>query len=130
MGRRSLNLIEKLDAKLTLTEDVFGVDHDVNALMEISVSPIRFDSKQQFEEYLTEGALLNINALASRIIGIPVGEYLVHSIADKTILIPRSEAKKSSKEMFLERPEQKEIYTNHLLGAWNTIERTIAEDAA
>jgi transcriptional regulator with XRE-family HTH domain len=97
-------------------------------MMRITASPRRFDDKNQFSQFLTEGVVLNINRLVSQSIGIPQGEYVLYNItAEKAMLVPTAEVTVQETD-FTKSPKIFEIHTKKLLGCWNKIEGTITED--
>ena len=96
-------------------------------MIRITTSPRRFDNKNQFAQYLTEGVVLNINRLVSQGLGIPQGEYVLYNITtEKAMLVPTTEVTVQETD-FTKSPKTFEVYTNRLLGCWNKIEGTITE---
>jgi hypothetical protein len=97
-------------------------------MIRITTSSRRFDDREQFSRYLTEGVLLNISRLVSQSIGIPQGEYVLYNITgEKAMLVPTAAVSVQETD-FSKSPKSFEIHTNRLLGCWNKIEGTITED--
>jgi ribosome-binding protein aMBF1 (putative translation factor) len=95
-------------------------------LLHVASSNGRFDSREQFAKFLSEGILLNINRLISTSIGVPQGEYVIYKITpEKAMLVPVEQI--TVQETFSGKPETYEIHTQSLLGCWNKVERVLAE---
>jgi transcriptional regulator with XRE-family HTH domain len=124
MPKKSLKLQAKLDnlfANDPVTEE-FG------SILNSSLSRGRFDNQGQLNNYLCEGALLNINAIASKALSIPSGEYMVWvTDVGHTMLVP-TEDKQTEGEVFEGLQSQYEVLTPSLLQHWSKIERVLAEE--
>lgn len=124
MSKRSHNIETKLDS-------LFSEDQTINEfemLISGSNSPNRFHNQSHFVEYLCEGALLNITQLASNVLSIPSGEYLVWvTDVGHTMLVPTRDNKKDS-EVLEHYQDRYEILTSDLLKHWNKMERTLSEE--
>jgi hypothetical protein len=96
-------LEEKLDAKLTkFTENKKN----------------QFTSKKVFIEYLTEGAILNINKLCSEIFSIPYGKYVVWELNDSNAsLVPLG----TSNDILPSLDKPYDIITQTLVNNWDKI---------
>jgi DNA-binding XRE family transcriptional regulator len=131
----SQTLENKLNCALKPLMSQLELDNDntrlaLEEMMNIAISPCRFDNRKQFARFLTEGVILNVNKLVSQGIGIPQGEYVLYSItSEKAMLIPTSEVSVQETD-FSKSPQSFEIHTSKLLGCWNKIEGTIVEDNA
>ena len=124
MSRRSLHIKHKLDQ--ALMPDTI-VEH-FEQLFTINTSPARFKDQRHFNDYLTEGSLLNITSLASKSLSIPSGEYMVWvTDVGHTMLVPTQQMSHNT-EVFENATQQYEIATPDLLQNWNQIERIIEED--
>jgi len=119
---RSPSLKTKLDR-------LFIEDQAVTEITEIlgrATSLARFDSKQELRDHLCEGALVNINKIASKALSIPCGEYMVWTMdAGHTMLVP-TPAK--DKEVFESTGKSFELHTPSLIAAYNSVERVLAEE--
>jgi DNA-binding XRE family transcriptional regulator len=121
--RRSLTLENKLDSRLAPDENVVELQH----FIDVSRSKSRFDSINEFKQYLGEGALLNVSVLGSKALSVPCGEYLVWMTdAGHTMLVPTSSPK--NREVFEHQRDQYEVLTRDLMANWNKLEKTISED--
>jgi DNA-binding XRE family transcriptional regulator len=137
MPEEKVMLSKSLDSKLNVALEpiVAGVKFNddntrlaLEEMVRITTSPRRFDNKNQFSKFLTEGVVLNVNRLVSQGIGIPQGEYVLYSITpEKAMLVPTTEITMQETD-FSKAPKTFEVYTNKLLGCWNKIEGTITED--
>jgi hypothetical protein len=121
MRRRSISIREKLDR--SLREDT--VVGEIDTMMKVLNSRGRFDDRSELARYLSEGALLNINTIASKALSIPCGEYIVWvTDVGHTMLVP---TKTQSSEVHESADDRYEIMTPKLLQNWNKIERVIGE---
>lgn len=117
---RSKTIKAKLDS--LFAED--SVVKEAAVLLKITNAPGRFDSQRQFEGYLTEGALLNINKIASKALSIPSGEYMVWlTDVGHTMLVPTSG--KTYNEVFEDRQDEYEVVTPQLTKHWNKIQMVV-----
>lgn len=97
-------------------------------LLQTTVSPARFDTIEELQHHLSEGALLNIGVIGSKALSIPSGEYMVWATdAGHTMLVPVGEIK-SEKEVFEAANDNYDILTPDLLNHWNKVERVLAEE--
>lgn len=130
---QSLGLTDKIDMALGAFDYGSATGDEVHCalteMMRVAASDTRFNSPEEFADYLTEGILLNVNRLISRAINIPQGEYMVYSIGPKkAMLIPTTELSVQETD-FTSSPRVFEIHTGHLLGCWDKAERLLAERA-
>jgi DNA-binding XRE family transcriptional regulator len=108
-----------------VTEDRIIEDFDL--LLGNSISRSSFNSSEDLQKYLTEGAMLNVNSFGSKILSIPSGEYLVWlTDAGHTMLVPASESQKT-KEVFENTRASYEVFTNDLLKSFIGVEKTLTE---
>lgn len=125
----SPSLDQKIDAALGYSvfhrEDSSGM---LDEMVRVTTSGLRFDSKIEFENYLTEGVLLNVNRMVSNYIGVPVGEYVIFNINNnKATLIPTADVTVQETD-FVRTPKLYEIFRSQLAGCWDKTEKTISED--
>lgn len=125
----SPSLGQKIDAALghsvTHHEDSSTM---LDEMIRVTTSRLRFDSKVEFENYLAEGVLLNVNRIVSNYIGIPVGEYVIYNINNnKATLIPTADVTVQETD-FTQTPKLYEIFRSQLAGCWDKTEKTISED--
>ena len=130
---RSLDLTDKINMALGAFDFGSAAEEEVSAslteMMRVATSDTRFDSPEEFAEYLTEGILFNVNRLISRAISIPQGEYMVYSISpEKAMLVPTANLSVQETD-FTTTPQKFEIHTNRLLSCWNKAERLLRERA-
>jgi len=122
MLKKSISIKNKLNR--LFAED--RVAKEFNTLLSGTFSQERFDGLKQFSDYLCEGALLNINTLASNSLSIPAGEYMVWvTDVGHTMLVPTKERRE---DVFEDITDQYEIQTANLLKHWNKIERALVEE--
>ena len=119
-------------AKLERRLAPYNIDESLNTeletLLTIAANPNCFNSAPDLKLHLTEGSLLNVTTLASQYLSIPSGEYVVWTTPSKnTLLVPTTEVRSQGDFLATEAPVQFEISTAKLLGAWNKLERVIAE---
>ena len=108
-----------------VTEDRIIEDFDL--LLGNSISRSSFNSSEDLQKYLTEGAMLNVNSFGSKILSIPSGEYLVWlTDAGHTMLVPASDSQKT-KEVFENARASYEVFTNDLLKSFIGVEKTLTE---
>lgn len=118
---KSRSFIDKLSDRLS---DPLNEEFDLL----INSNPLtRFDSLSEFKNYLTEGALLNINKLSSKALSVPCGDYIVWTTdVGHTMLVP---IKQPDTEVFESKGDDGyEVYTNKLINTWNTLEKTLSEE--
>lgn len=130
MSRKSQSFAEKLHKRLNLVQN--GPDRLVESQLEDMLNNVkskaRFDSKQELQDYLSEGALLNINTLASDYLSIPSGKYVVWTTdLGNTMLVPSANLSINT-EIYETPTKDVEVYTPRLLGAWSKVERVMYED--
>ncbi len=125
----SPSLGQKIDAAIG-----YPVTHHENAdrvldeMVRVTTSGTRFDSKKEFDRYISEGVLLNINRLVSNYLGIPSGEYVIYDInSNKATLIPTADVTVQETD-FSEAPKLYEIFRSQLSNCWDKAEKTIYED--
>ena len=122
MSKKSISIKNKLNR--LFAED--RVAEEFNTLFSGTFSPERFDGLNQLKDYLCEGALLNINTLASHSLSIPAGEYMVWvTDVGHTMLVPTRETYTG---VFESVADQYEVQTTNLLRHWNKIEKVLAEE--
>lgn len=122
MHMLSRRFIDKLNSKLT-------TDPIVEQLEDLLETKNGFSSKQELHNHLSEGALLNVGVLASKALSVPCGEYMVWCTeAGHTMLVPVNEANRTSQDVFENKTDPYDIFTNVLLNNWSKLSRTIAED--
>ena len=127
MSKLSVLLERRLDQRLAQVAPDTDTAREIDGLMELARSPGRFDSPSEFRQHLREGALLNVGVVASKALSMPQGEYAVWTTdAGHTVLIP-TDAPRGGDVVTHEAP-QYELHTNQLLGSWNRVSRTIAEE--
>ena len=125
-----MDIIRRINLAMDAEIIVESVQPELEELMRIAASPSRFDGPKQFKQYLTEGTILNVNTLASQIIGVPSGQYLIYSLdSSKAILIPTSAITVQENE-FRDQPRPSEVYTKDLIKLWNKIEILTESDPA
>lgn len=108
-----------------VTED--RIVEDFNLLLSNSIARSSFNSKSELEEYLTEGAMLNVNSFGSKVLSIPSGEYMVWlTDAGHTMLVP-VDASQAKKDVFENAGETIELFTKDLLKAFVGVGKTLAE---
>lgn len=111
---------KKLDRRL----NTIAIEEEVNTIIDTLFSNNGFDNISEFRNYLTEGALLNINVLASKALSIPSGQYMVWATdAGTTMLVP---CKTTNREVF-ENHRTETIHTSRLMQQWNKINKILAE---
>lgn len=116
----SLNILDSIDRAIGREALLEDMQHDLQEMTRIATSAHRFDNQEQFKQYLTEGALLNINSFASQLIGVPEGEYLIYNLGpDKTILVPTRTMQETD---FRHKPKAFEVFTPVLTGSWSRFE--------
>lgn len=125
----SPSLGQKIDAALghnvTHHEDSSKI---LDEMIRVTTSGLRFDSKTEFENYLAEGVLLNVNKIVSNYIGVPEGEYVIYNINNnKATLIPTADVTVQETD-FAQSPKLYEIFRSQLAGCWDKTEKTISED--
>lgn len=120
--KKSKSLATKLEDKLAIFQcDVEDVP--LQKLIDQAESPFRFDSQKALRNHLTEGALLNVNSLASSYLGIPNGEYMVYHInSDKAVLVPVGDDLD-----LVESDNPIELLMPTLLQHWDKVERCLYE---
>ena len=144
MSRKSTSIKDKLNR--LFVED--RVTEEFGALLSGTLSSERFDNPKQLRNYLCEGALLNINRLASHSLSIPAGEYMVWvTDVGHTMLVPTKEEKEyqdvlaaTSKvkeasqspttNIIEDFSNQYKVLTSDLLRHWNKVEMVLAEQNA
>jgi DNA-binding XRE family transcriptional regulator len=110
---------------LSETDDIL---EDIDTHLSLTGAAGRFDSQKQFEQFLAEGTLLNVNRLISGAIGIPQGVYAIFELTpEKVMLVPTTEVAVQETTFLPETPVF-ELPTQKLLGFWNQAERVLAED--
>jgi DNA-binding XRE family transcriptional regulator len=88
-----------------------------------------YESRQHFQENLTEGLLVGVTTMASQALAIPPGQYaIMHTDTANTMLVPTSEA--ASDTDIVERSGSFDVHTDTLVANWNKIERLIGERKA
>lgn len=103
-----------------------AVDDYIDGLLEMAISPARFDGAESLREHLHEGALLNVGKIASDCLSIPSGNYMVWlTDAGRTVLVP---APAKSQEVYHKSEDKYELHTAKLLGMWNKLQRSLVED--
>ena len=129
--KKSPTLNQKLAEALVVCGQVTFTENTsrtIDEMVRMASSPRRFDSRQQFARYLTEGTLLNVNRLVSLSINIPCGEYVVYRMTpQKSVLVPTSEITVEHTD-FTRAPKAYEVFNTQLLGCWNKIDKTLTED--
>lgn len=124
MSKKSTSIKNKLNR--LFVEDRVAKEFD--ALLSGTFSQGRFDGPKQFSDYLCEGALLNINTLASHSLSIPAGEYMVWvTDVGHTMLVPTKE-RRAYKDVFEDITDQYEVQTASLLKHWNKIGKALVEE--
>lgn len=120
--------IAELSNKLGLNANI-AID-DSNQLlnmMSMAVSPANFDSPRHLKKHLTEGLLLNVTTMASQLLGVPTGQYMVSAVDEHTMLVPTSEIRNEDAGVLKNGNDTYEILTRDLIGCWNKLERVIGE---
>lgn len=113
MGNKSISFIDKLN--LAIESRLLKQSNNY------------FSNADQFAHYISEGALLNINKIASNALSIPSGEYMVWvTDVGHTMLIPIG-AKTADSEVYENKITQYEVQTPKLLQNWNRIQIVLAE---
>ena len=86
----------------------------------------RFNNKEEFTRYITEGTLLNVSRIGAKALSIPCGEYVVWANdAGHTMLVPLNTTK-SDQEVYSEMGHY-DVLTPNLLNNWDKVNRTLAE---
>lgn len=126
MPKKSISLTDKLNNLFVEESDQIVEEFDM--LIDTSMSMARFDNQSDLASHLTEGALLNINALGAHALSVPAGEYLVWvTDVGHTLLVPTQD-KKSYSEVFGEFKDSYDILTPTLLNNWPKVERVLQEE--
>lgn len=126
MSKKSASLTDKLNNLFLEEPDQIVEEFDV--LVDASMSLARFDNQSELASHLTEGALLNINALGAHALSVPAGEYLVWvTDVGHTLLVPTQD-KKTYSEVFGEFKDSYDVLTPTLLNNWPKIERVLKEE--
>jgi hypothetical protein len=121
---KSPSLQEKLDR--LFQEDVCLGEFD--SLLQHSISPGSFNTQNELQHHLSEGALLNVSLIGSRALSIPSGEYMVWATdAGHTMLVPVDQ-NTNKEEVFEAAKDTYEVLTPNLLNHWNKVERVLAEE--
>lgn len=117
----SLKLAEKLNRRLAPDDTVV----DIMERLELATSRKAFSSQTDLQQFLMEGALLNIGKLSSKALSVPCGEYMVW-VTDPghTVLMA---TKPSQPEVYEHKSQSYEIFTHDLLNNWGTVEKTLNE---
>lgn len=121
----SKRFLDKLNTRLNIETQQSGIDE----LLRLSHSIGSFNSQDEFQRHLTEGAMLNVGVLASKALSIPCGDYMVWMTdAGHTMLVPVREGTNVNREVFEHTTDQYDIFTNTLMQNWNKLQKTINED--
>lgn len=125
--KESKSIAERLDAAFADIDNT-DITTRLDAMLHAASSNRRFDSPNQLRHYLTEGALLSITAMASSIIGVPTGEYVVYNITpQRAMLVPTADIT-VQEDNFSRTPTAYDISISKLLSCWNKTEKVLAED--
>jgi DNA-binding XRE family transcriptional regulator len=115
---------KKLSGALNDTAILEGFELLLNA----ATKPGAFTSKQEFLDYITEGALLNVNALGSKNLSIPCGEYQIWlTEAGHPMLVPTSDNTMFS-EVFDRQAENYEVNKKDLANNYQGFNKATDED--
>lgn len=99
------------------------IEEKLNAkLQHFTIVPTgHFSSQKDFLNYLSEGAMLNINKVCSEIFSIPYGKYVVWEVNNKNaILLPLS-SDKPTEALLPENDKTYDIVTNKLIANWQQL---------
>lgn len=124
-------VMENLEKTIGALSKQFGIDDnqdaiDLASMMRLGLSKSSFRSQRHFRDHLTEGAMLNINVMASNCLAIPEGQYMVwNTDKDATVLVPIDTM---SNNELVTKEQKQEIVTRDLLNNWNKISRILGED--
>lgn len=115
---------QKLSNRLDDSTILEGFD----TLLSVATCPSSFNSIEELQEYITEGALLNVNVLGSKALSIPCGEYQVWlTDAGHTMLVPTLSGT-SNDGVFEHKAESFEISTKDMLKTFHGFGKTLAEN--
>lgn len=121
MSRKSLSIRAKLDRSLSEDKTI----GEFGDMMRVLNSRGRFDGLSELASYLSEGALLNVNQMASKALSIPCGEYMIWvTDVGHTMLVP---TRPGQSEVHESVNDQYEVHTPTLLKHWSKLERVIGE---
>lgn len=119
----SKRLIQRIDERLPTILNNQLVE-ELNQRLHIAHSLDRFDSRREFQGYLSEGILLNVNKLSADSLAIPAGQYMVLVAGDKnSVLVPLAE----THEVLENLRDQYEVTTSSLLNSWDTVTKVLLE---
>jgi len=123
----SKTLQERINARLAPDPVV----EEVSALFDTALSFKRFDSQEELQSHLSEGAMLSINTIGSRALSVPCGDYVVWTTdAGHTMLVPAAAPRGPQDDVFENVSLDKyDVMTDRLLSNWNKVERVLAEEA-
>jgi len=100
---------------------------DFDLLLNTAQDKNNFQSRDDLENYLSEGAMLQINKLGAHALSIPNGEYIVWTTdAGNTMLVPTA-SQRPAQEVFEASTEQYELFTKDLLDNYNSCGKAILE---
>jgi transcriptional regulator with XRE-family HTH domain len=120
---KSLTFEEKLDNRFAPSPIV--ADFDI--LLSAAADTNSFQSPDELANYLSEGALLQLNKIGSQALSIPCGEYMVWTTdRGNTMLVP-TDLKAPESEVFEDREDQYELFTPDLLNNFNCFGKAILE---
>jgi transposase len=112
--RKSRTILEKLTSRL---DEEIAEEFD---------PACRFNNKEEFTQYITEGTLLNVSRIGAKALSIPCGEYVVWANdAGHTMLVPLN-TMKPDQEVYSEMGHY-DVLTPNLLNNWDKVNRTLAE---
>lgn len=122
-----MNLSSKLNEVFFGSSDVqIDIGDDITLEEVLEVRNSAFESKEALKEYLSEGAILNVNKLLATSLLIPAGQYMVWANpASTTILYPIPSANEAE---VTGQPQSYEISTSKLVNNWNNVQKFLSED--
>lgn len=105
-----------------------NAEFETTKMLRLAKSTKAFHSKDEMQEYLTEGSILNVNTLSSKALSIPCGEYIVwNDQAGIAQLVPTASVTKDP-EIYTKQ-ESVNIFRSKLINNWNKLEKSISEAA-
>ncbi len=100
---------------------------DFDILLNAATDTNSFQSADDLANYLSEGALLQLNKIGSKALSIPCGEYMVWTTdTGNTMLVP-TDLKTPEGEVFEAQEDQYELFTPDMLNNYNCFGKAILE---
>lgn len=124
--KKSLTFEEKLNNRFAPSPIVAQFD----TLFSAAENPNSFQSQEELQDYLAEGALLSLNTIGSQALSIPCGEYMVWTTNNGNTMLVPTEAQAPTQEVFEAQQDQYEIHTPDILAVYNCFGKAILESAS